>query len=92
MELKYFAYYLIGINIIAFMLYAIDKLKAIKHHFRIREATLLSVAFIGGSLGSLLAMYIFHHKTRKKAFSVGIPLMMIVQVAVLLYCMNVGSL
>ena len=61
-------YYLIIINIFLFVLYGIDKLLAIKHKERISEFTLLLISFFGGSIGSLLGMIIFHHKTKKIKF------------------------
>ena len=56
-----------------------------------RIVTLLSLAFFGGSIGALGAMYLFHHKTHKDYFSVGVPLIMIMQAVVLFYMMN-GSI
>lgn len=83
-------YYLIAINIIAFALYAKDKVNACEHRSRFRIVTLLGIAFVGGSIGSIAAMYLFRHKTQKDYFTVGIPLIMIMQVVVLLYIMNIG--
>ena len=68
--------YLAAINVITFFLFLIDKVKAVKGKFRIRESTLLSLSFIGGALGGLLAMIICRHKIRKKAFTIGLPLML----------------
>lgn len=72
--------YFIIINAITFITFGVDKRSAVKQRSRIRVATLLGLAFIGGSLGGLLGMYLFRHKTRKKAFTIGIPLMLIMQV------------
>lgn len=80
--------YIAVVNSIAFAAFAADKIAAIGHRSRIRIVTLLSLAFIGGSLGSLLAMYIFRHKTRQNYFTVGIPLIIIMQAVVLFYAMN----
>ena len=71
--------YLIAINIIAFVIYGIDKQKAIRKQWRIPEAQLLVVAAIGGSAGALLGMQFFHHKTRKWKFRLGVPLILAVQ-------------
>ena len=60
--------YLIIINIIAFIVYAVDKYKAINNKRRISEMTLYTIGFIGGFLGSILAMILFRHKTRKFRF------------------------
>lgn len=77
--------YTVVINIIAFAAYGIDKQKAVKNKWRISENTLIGLALIGGSVGALLGMRCFHHKTRKKKFSVGIPLILILQIGIVLY-------
>ena len=69
--------YLIVINAAAFLLMLIDKVKAKKNRWRIPEATLFLVAAIGGSIGSLLGMYTFRHKTKHIQFIVGMPLILI---------------
>ena len=73
----YLIYYLIFINIISFLTMFVDKKKAIKKKWRISEQTLLSVSFIGGSLGAYLAMILFRHKTKHFKFKYGLPLMII---------------
>lgn len=83
-------YYLIGINIIAFVIYGIDKRKAIKQKSRIRESTLLSLAFVGGSIGALLGMHLFRHKTQKAKFTVSVPLMLVIQLVILLKLSRLG--
>ena len=60
--------YFIGVNLIGFAMMGIDKYKAKKRAFRIPEATLFIVAIIGGSIGSILGMYTFRHKTRHRSF------------------------
>ena len=75
-------YYLILVNIIAFITIYIDKKKAIKHKWRIKESTLFLLSIIGGSLGTLLGMYTFRHKTKHKKFTFGIPLIMILQILI----------
>ncbi|HIX59895.1 MAG TPA: DUF1294 domain-containing protein [Candidatus Blautia gallistercoris] len=77
--------YLLLINLAAFFLYGLDKYKARKGKWRISEAALLTVALLGGSLGALLGMRTFHHKTRHRRFAWGIPAVLLVQVLVLLY-------
>lgn len=79
MKLGPLSIYLIIINIITFILYAVDKFKAIKGKWRISELMLLGFAFFGGSLGGLVAMYVFRHKTKKAKFTFGVPIMLIVQ-------------
>ena len=74
-------YYLIGINILTFLVYGIDKWKAKQGYWRISEATLLILAVIGGSIGALLGMKVWHHKTLHKKFKYGLPLILLAQIA-----------
>lgn len=76
--------YLIGINVITFILFAIDKAKARKGKWRISEAMLLGLSFVGGSIGGLLAMNIFHHKTKKPSFKRGLPIMLIIHIVIVI--------
>ena len=78
-------YYLIVINIVTFVVYGIDKLKAKQGSWRISEATLLIFAVIGGSIGALLGMKIWHHKTMHKKFKYGLPLILIIQIILIGY-------
>ena len=80
--------YLIAINIVTFFLYGIDKYKAKKNQWRISEATLLTMAAIGGSIGALAGMRLWHHKTMHKKFKYGIPLIIIMQVALAVYLLT----
>ena len=73
--------YLLAVNITSFLLYGIDKYKAKKGRWRISEATLLTMAAIGGSIGAWAGMRIWHHKTMHKKFKYGIPVIIIFQVA-----------
>ena len=82
--------YLVVINFITLAAFAIDKIAAIEGRSRIRIVTLLGLAFIGGSLGGLIAMYLFRHKIRKDYFTVGIPMIMLMQVFVIFYFMNMA--
>jgi uncharacterized membrane protein YsdA (DUF1294 family) len=63
----------------------IDKQKAKKKKWRIPEATLMSFAAIGGSIGALMGMYTFHHKTLHKKFTLGIPAILLLQIAAAVY-------
>ena len=83
--IKYCLYYLLFINIITFMMYGIDKLKAKKGKWRISEATLLRMAIVGGSIGAWAGMRIWHHKTMHKKFRYGIPTIIIMQIALVVY-------
>lgn len=76
--------YLVVINVVTFFMYGIDKWKAKKSKWRISEATLLGMAVIGGSIGAWLGMKVWHHKTLHKKFRYGIPLILIVQIALLI--------
>lgn len=77
--------YLLIINAAGFLLMLVDKYKARNNLWRIPEATLMTVAAVGGSLGSLLGMYCFRHKTRHPKFTVGVPCLLIVHVILLLW-------
>ena len=74
--------YLLIINIIAFIMYGIDKWKAQRNQWRISEKMLLFLAVIGGSAGALAGMYIFHHKTLHKKFTIRVPLILVIQVVI----------
>ena len=79
--MKYFLAYLLIVNVIAFLLMRIDKQKAKKKKWRIPEATLMGFAAIGGSIGTLMGIYTFRHKTLHKKFTLGIPAILILQLA-----------
>lgn len=83
-------YYLVAINVVTFFVYGIDKWKAKQSRWRIPEAALLMLAAIGGSVGALLGMYVWHHKTLHKKFKYGVPLILIAQVAVVVWIMING--
>lgn len=74
--MKLLLYYLLLINAAGLLLMLVDKWKAKKNRWRVRESTLLMVAALGGSVGSLLGMYLFRHKTRHLKFTLGIPLIL----------------
>jgi len=77
--------YLIIINMSAFIIFGIDKRRAIKNRWRIAESTLFLLALIGGSIGAEAGMYIFHHKTKHLRFVIGIPLIFILQVVIVFF-------
>ena len=77
--------YLLAVNIVTFLLYGIDKYKAKKGKWRISEATLLTMAAIGGSIGAWVGMRIWHHKTMHKKFKYGIPVIISLQIALVVY-------
>ena len=80
-------YTIICINVVTFLVYGIDKFKAKQGSWRISEATLLLLAVIGGSIGALLGMQVWHHKTMHKKFKYGLPLILLAQIA-LIYFIN----
>ena len=82
--------YLGVINLVTFIVFAIDKANARANRSRIRIVTLLGLSFAGGSVGGLISMYLFRHKTQKDYFTVGMPLIIVTQIVVLFYAMNTG--
>ena len=81
--MKFVIIYLIIINALAFVLMLVDKYKAQNNLWRIPEATLMTVAAIGGSFGAYVGMRICHHKTRHYKFSIGVPVMMVLHILIL---------
>lgn len=78
-------YYLATINVITFLIYGIDKWKAQKNKWRISESTLLVLAVIGGSVGAWIGMKTWHHKSLHKKFKYGIPFILTLQLALMIY-------
>ena len=83
--MKYFLLYLLLINAAAFVLMLVDKIKARKNRWRIPERTLIQSALLGGSVGALIGMYTFRHKTRHPKFTLGIPAILIAQIALAVF-------
>jgi len=77
--------YLAVINVVTFFMFGIDKWKAKKSKWRIRETALLGLAILGGSIGAWLGMKVWHHKTLHKKFKYGVPAIIIVQLAIIVY-------
>ena len=75
--------FLVAINLAAFIVYGVDKRRAERYMWRIPEKVLILLAVFGGSIGALLGMKTFHHKTRKWYFRFGIPAILILQIAAL---------
>lgn len=80
--------YVAAVNVVAFVVYGVDKYKAQKAKWRIRESTLLLLAAIGGSAGAWLGMKIWHHKTRHAKFRYGVPAILLIQLAVVFFLWN----
>ncbi|MDE7390439.1 MAG: DUF1294 domain-containing protein [Lachnospiraceae bacterium] len=74
--------YFLVINIAAFAAFGIDKFRAKRGAWRVSESTLIAFAAVGGSIGALLGMYVFHHKTRHLKFTVGVPVILAVYVII----------
>lgn len=74
--------YLVIINIAGFAIMGIDKSKAKRGAWRIKEATLFIVSALGGSIGTLLGMYVFRHKTKKWYFVIGFPAILVLHIAI----------
>ena len=77
--------YLVVINVVTFFMYGIDKWKARKAKLRIREAALLGLAVLGGSVGAWLGMRAWHHKTLHKKFRYGVPAIIVIQLLLVGY-------
>lgn len=77
--------YLIIINILLFILMGIDKFNSIKKKTRIPEKVLLSLSLLGGSIGGILGMLIFHHKTKKLKFKILFPLFLLINILIIIY-------
>ena len=85
MPLKQIIIYLIVINVATFITYGIDKYKARRAMWRVREASLLILAVLGGSVGAWLGMKVWHHKTQHVKFKYGVPFILFAQIALALY-------
>lgn len=82
---KYVLIYVLAINIIGFLAMGIDKLKAKKDWWRIPEGTLMMLCLLGGGVGTIAGMYTFRHKTKKLKFTVGMPTILITEIALIIY-------
>ena len=83
---------LVAVNLVSFTLYGLDKLKAKKGLWRIRESTLLLIAALGGSVGALLGMEVFRHKTKHWQFKVLVPVFFILHLALAVWLVKSGLL
>lgn len=79
------AIYLLAINILGFILMGVDKWKARSRKWRIPEASLFLVAILGGSVGSIIGIYTFRHKTKHKKFTIGMPAILVIQIALVVW-------
>ena len=83
--MKWVAIYLLVVNVLAFLMYGLDKLRAKKDKWRIPEKTLIMVAVIGGSVGAFLGMQTFRHKTKHLKFTIGVPVIFVLQIVAVWY-------
>ncbi|MCF0113855.1 MAG: DUF1294 domain-containing protein [Erysipelotrichaceae bacterium] len=79
-----FIYY-VSINILTYLIYFLDKYKAVKQYYRTPERTLIILAFLGGALGAYLSMHIHHHKTLKWKFRILVPIAILLHLVILIY-------
>ncbi|MBQ1402101.1 MAG: DUF1294 domain-containing protein [Oscillospiraceae bacterium] len=80
-DFQFFLIYLILVNLVAFLLFGLDKRKVQMHQWRISEKALFIPAILGGSIGAILGMHLFHHKTKHWYFRFGLPLILILHLA-----------
>ncbi|WP_392486408.1 DUF1294 domain-containing protein [Haloimpatiens sp. FM7315] len=85
---RFFIFYFFILNLIGFLSMFMDKEKAKKGKWRIRESTLLLLSVMGGSIGSYLGMMFFRHKTKHNKFKYGIPIIILIQLIFVLYLLN----
>ena len=83
--MKFIFIYVFFTNLLLFILMGLDKRKAKLNHWRISEKTLFSLALMGGSIGGILGMYTFRHKTKKLKFTIGLPTILILEIILVIY-------
>jgi len=82
--LKAMQIYLLIINLIGFLIMLIDKQRAIHKEWRIPEKTLIGISILGGSIGMLMGMSSFRHKTKHKKFTIGVPFILLMQICIVI--------
>ena len=90
--MKWIILYLIVINMITFIVFAVDKNRAKHHAWRVPEKTLFMLAIMGGSIGANIGMYLWHHKTKHWYFVIGMPAISLVQIAAVLFILQRSGL
>lgn len=90
MELKYVILYVILINAFGLAIMALDKFKAEKGFWRIPEKTIFVVTLLGGGIGTIAGMYMFRHKTKKLKFTIGLPTILVSEIALIIYLLYKG--
>ncbi len=91
MNLEYLALYLLFINVVAAIICITDKLKAKIDGWRVPEKTLFIVSVIGGALGMYITMQLIRHKTKHKRFMIGLPVIILVQCALLIWLLHTAA-
>lgn len=81
---------LLLINLIVFIVYGVDKYRAVKGKYRVSEKKLLWLAFWGGAVGALLSMIVFNHKIRKRKFIICVPLFLLIQIVLFVVFIKIG--
>lgn len=84
-HMKWFVLYIVAVNLFGFIQMGMDKRRARRHAWRISEAQLFGAALLGGSIGSILGMYVFRHKTKHWYFVCGMPVILILQIIIAIY-------
>ena len=79
---RYIMIVLLMINVVTFLVFGVDKWKAVREKWRIPEKTLLLLVAVGGSVGALAGMFVFHHKIRNPLFYLGIPMFLMIQIGI----------
>ncbi len=90
-SIKNIIIYFVVVNFLSILMFFIDKKKAEKNLWRISEKALILVSILGGSVGALIGMYTFRHKTKKLKFTVGIPVILILQIVLIIYLNTIGK-
>jgi len=85
MFIKVIIIYFIIINLVGYVIMAVDKRKSVRNKWRVKEKTLFAISLAGGALGMMLGMRNFHHKTKKTMFKIGIPILAILNMGVYIY-------
>ncbi len=81
--------YLLAVNIIGFLAMGLDKWKAKRGSWRIPENTLFMFTILGGGIGTIAGIYVFRHKTQKKKFTIGMPVIFILEVILIIYLLYI---
>ena len=91
-NMNYIILYLLLINLLGFLVMAWDKYKAEKGHWRTKEQTIFIITVLGGGIGTIAGMYAFRHKTKKLNFTIGLPVILIVEIVLIIYYIFKGGI